>query len=230
MKKSIERGWFNSAGALSLMSFILISLLGSNPAEAQKRGSTASQATQRQATGDVIGTVSDCDGPIADAVVYIPGKSWDARTDANGRFQIAYVQPGSYTLVAAAADGTRYGQLEDVEIQQSRTTDIQQGLNLCLVQDRDGDGIFVPEDCDDTRADVYPGASEVCDAVDNDCDGEVDEGGACGEPHSCTDGLFNGHETDIDCGGPDCTACAIGRACMVDADCESGICDDGVCR
>ncbi len=31
-------------------------------------------------------------------------------------------------------------------------------------------------DCDDTDADVYPGAAEVYDGVDQDCDGEVDEG------------------------------------------------------
>lgn len=30
-------------------------------------------------------------------------------------------------------------------------------------------------DCDDTRDDVHPDASEACDSVDNDCDGEVDE-------------------------------------------------------
>ncbi len=30
-------------------------------------------------------------------------------------------------------------------------------------------------DCDDSRADVYPGADEVCDEVDQDCDDEVDE-------------------------------------------------------
>ena len=46
--------------------------------------------------------------------------------------------------------------------------------------DQDGDGFgdcggSAAEDCDDTDASVYPGASEVCDEVDNDCDGEVDE-------------------------------------------------------
>ena len=31
-------------------------------------------------------------------------------------------------------------------------------------------------DCDDTQNTVYPGATEVCDGLDNDCDGEYDEG------------------------------------------------------
>jgi hypothetical protein len=33
-----------------------------------------------------------------------------------------------------------------------------------------------PEDCDDADPRVYPGAEEVCDGQDNDCDFEVDEG------------------------------------------------------
>ncbi|MCB9794588.1 MAG: peptidoglycan DD-metalloendopeptidase family protein [Alphaproteobacteria bacterium] len=31
-------------------------------------------------------------------------------------------------------------------------------------------------DCDDGRASVSPGASELCDGLDNDCDGEIDDG------------------------------------------------------
>lgn len=42
--------------------------------------------------------------------------------------------------------------------------------------DLDGDGYAYPDDCDDRRVDVYPGAEELCDIIrDNDCDGEVDE-------------------------------------------------------
>ncbi len=40
--------------------------------------------------------------------------------------------------------------------------------------DLDQDGAFVPDDCDDREPDVFPGADEVWDGQDNDCDGHVD--------------------------------------------------------
>ena len=39
---------------------------------------------------------------------------------------------------------------------------------------------------------------------------------------SCNDGLKNGGETDIDCGGADCPKCAAGKTCSAPSDCESG--------
>ncbi|MCB9760484.1 MAG: right-handed parallel beta-helix repeat-containing protein [Alphaproteobacteria bacterium] len=45
-----------------------------------------------------------------------------------------------------------------------------------VVIDEDGDGVAAEDDCDDGDAAVYPGAEELCDGVDRDCDGAVDEG------------------------------------------------------
>lgn len=39
----------------------------------------------------------------------------------------------------------------------------------------------------------------------------------------CTDGIRNGSETDVDCGGA-CPACPIGGACRTGADCDNGNC------
>jgi hypothetical protein len=44
--------------------------------------------------------------------------------------------------------------------------------------DNDGDG-YGCLDCNDADPDVHPGGSEVCDAVDNDCSGLVDDAAAC---------------------------------------------------
>jgi len=42
--------------------------------------------------------------------------------------------------------------------------------------DSDGDGVEAAEDCDDNDASAYPGNTEACDGVDNDCDGDIDNG------------------------------------------------------
>ncbi|MCA9581494.1 MAG: hypothetical protein KC416_06845 [Myxococcales bacterium] len=45
----------------------------------------------------------------------------------------------------------------------------------------------------------------------------------------CENGVVDGDETAVDCGGT-CGDCADGLGCMMDADCVSGWCDDGLCK
>ncbi|MEW5849345.1 MAG: LamG-like jellyroll fold domain-containing protein [Myxococcota bacterium] len=45
----------------------------------------------------------------------------------------------------------------------------------------------------------------------------------CAGP-SCWDGVANGGETDRDCGGPCIHRCALGEGCLVNSDCDSGVC------
>jgi hypothetical protein len=70
------------------------------------------------------------------------------------------------------------------------------------------------------------------------CDGGRCQGGKDGAadlpdgflPGDCDDGERNAFETGLDCGGPDCTACATGEGCALDTYCLSNFCVAGSCR
>ena len=91
---------------------------------------------------------------------------------------------------------------------------------------------------------------ECFDAVDNDGDGLVDGADAVDCPLSCfmdacppgyvcnygglcelhcANGIQDGDEGDIDCGGSCGAKCQTGRTCWSGWDCQSGICASGVC-
>jgi hypothetical protein len=53
------------------------------------------------------------------------------------------------------------------------------GTLPCEAIDSDGDGSTSCDDCDDSDPNSFPGAEEVCDGLDNDCDGAIDEGDVC---------------------------------------------------
>ncbi len=64
---------------------------------------------------------------------------------------------------------------------------------------------------------------------DDECESGVCEQGRCVAP-SCDDGVKNGDETGVDCGGSECAAaCSIGDYCESNDDCESGFCLDSAC-
>lgn len=48
--------------------------------------------------------------------------------------------------------------------------------------------------------------------------------GGGGSGSTCSDNEKNGDETDKDCGGPECSACNTGSACLTGTDCATKIC------
>ncbi|ANM30078.1 hypothetical protein ABI59_11595 [Acidobacteria bacterium Mor1] len=69
-------------------------------------------------------------------------------------------------------------------------------MSQCVDDDLDGffagDGCPAPLDCNDASAGIFPGALELCDGLDNDCDGELDEAPQCQRACEFPDGLFDG--------------------------------------
>ena len=80
-------------------------------------------------------------------------------------------------------------------------------------EDGYGDADCGGDDCDDSNPDIHPGATELCNEVDDDCDGDIDEG--CCEETSCT----------TSCGSTGTTTCPDGD-CLPPAETCNGADDD----
>ncbi|MCB9763108.1 MAG: putative metal-binding motif-containing protein [Alphaproteobacteria bacterium] len=120
---------------------------------------------------DFVGTASDDVTDTEDLVLEwsssLQGVLYTGSPVSSGetRFTTSLVE-GRHTIELVVWDG------EGNEASAVASVDVLDPRNV----DDDGDGQTENQgDCDDTDASVYTGAPEVCDAVDNDCDGSINE-------------------------------------------------------
>lgn len=152
-------------------------------------------------SGEIQGTVDYCGQSGSEGIeVSIPGKSFMARTDFQGKFTLSYVPEGVWSLVFTRK-GQRLGSFSGVEVIRRVLTDLNTTHGpIVLCSDLDGDGVTPETDCNDANPRVYPGAPELCgNGLDDNCDGYADE--SCPQ---CSDVDEDGFYAQVGCGFVDC--------------------------
>ena len=97
------------------------------------------------------------------------------------------------------------------------------GMADCVDPDDDNDGDPDVTDCNDFNAAIHQGATEVCNGIDDNCNGSIDEG----FPNFDNDGMADCVDPDDDNDGdPDVTDCNDFNAAIHHGATE--VCDDGI--
>ena len=120
------------------------------------------------------------------------------------------------------SDGTLYGTTSGGGAANKGTAFKLVGATVCSVNGVK-DGLETDVDCGGPVCQACV-AGQKC-LVGSDCQSGACNNGICssGVPATCSDGIKDGLETDVDCGGPVCVPCSAGKQCKLPRDCQSGL-------
>lgn len=123
-------------------------------------------------------------------IVEFKSKDYEVQTEIDGSFELELPkqQEGNYSVYAEQKTNSEINATGKLEV-------FEEVPLITYYEDADADGygsenskdartrpagyVENNDDCNDGSASVFPGATEVCNGVDNDCDGTPDNGATC---------------------------------------------------
>jgi hypothetical protein len=130
------------------------------------------------------GIDNDCDGLVDDADDPVSGRAtWYQDLDGDGYGNAGVSRDACEAPTGYVDDPTDCDDLSTLFHPGAEETDCTDERDLNCdgsigYADADEDGFAACEDCDDANNTAHPGAVEICDGVDNNCDGSTDESDA----------------------------------------------------
>ncbi len=212
------------------------------------------------------GVDNNCDGSVDEGVlnIFFADTDSDGFGDPNNSVQACSAPPGFVADNTDCNDADGSINPASTEVCDGVDNDcdgsVDEGVLNIFFADTDSDGFGDPNnstqscsappgfvadntDCHDADPDINPGAIEVCDGVDNDCDGSVDEGvlniffadtdgDGFGDPNNSTQSCsappgFVADNTDCNDADPNINPAATEVCDGVDNDCDGSV-DEGV--
>jgi hypothetical protein len=181
--------------------------------------------------GTACNTGSDCSSGVCDESGRCAAPSC---TDAVTNGREADVDCGG--ACAGCEPGRACGEATDCQSGVCGERECAAGLASCCQRpacdDSVANGDETDVDCGGSCGECATG--QACDAA-GDCESQSCRAGGCGagverccQAASCVDGVRNGAEIDVDCGGG-CGLCPLSARCAQDNQCESDFCEAGLC-
>ncbi|MEE2828078.1 MAG: MopE-related protein [Myxococcota bacterium] len=181
---------------------------------------------------------SDCDGDLVDGFANADNDSEpdciDNDTDNDGVDDPLDCAPLDSTIYPGATEACdSVDQDCDTSLVDEFSDLDSDGQPDCIDTDADGDLFEDFLDCDDLNPTTYPGATEVCDLVDSDCDGSLVDNDPDLDGDGTPDCVDNDDDGDIfpeivDCDDQDASVYpgAPDFCDLVDADCDGSLVDN----
>ena len=165
---------------------------------------------------------------------FISGGDGNDSINGGGGNDVIFGGSGQDPIIGGTGNDTIFGGDGDDNLQGGANDDILnggQGQDTLLGQD--GNDQLNGDDGDDNLQGGNDNDSLVGGTNNDTCNGGtgINTFAQCefGAPNSCTNGVQDGTETDLNCGGA-CPKCPNGDLCVSGSDCQSGLCANGTVR